>query len=276
MTAPAGEPLEYPALVREYGALLDRYRVAEINPARDRSDVENQVHDAWHDQHYLDVGREAIEILTGQLIANKRPIPQKVLDYASGSGRVTRHLQALFPDAQLTCLDLYQEHLDFCAREFGVDTIRATENPDDVVVSPEYDLVFSGSLLTHLPQKWFWPTMHAIARSLSPTGIALVTLEGRRAEEIQDTAWKLIDDKKFESIRRAYKRRGFGFADYANDMRQFFPSQENYGIALVKPSWVMAGLEQMDDVRVLAYIERAWDDHQDVVVFGRPGAIGVQ
>ena len=137
-----------------------------------------------------------------------------------------------------------------------------------------WDLVFSGSLLTHLPERFFWPTIDAIARGLSPTGIALVTLEGRRAEEIQDTAWKLIEDDRFDRIRRAYRRKGFGFADYSAPMKKLFPSQQQYGIALVAPSWVMRGLEQRSELRVLGYVERAWDEHQDVMVFGRPGAIG--
>ena len=30
------------------------------------------------------------------------------------------------------------------------------------------------------------------------------------------------------------------------------------------------GREPLDGVRILGYRERAWDDHQDVLVFGKP------
>ena len=43
-----------------------------------------------------------------------------------------------------------------------------------------------------------------------------------------------------------------------------------YDVALTNPGWLMQGLADMDDIRILHFSERAWDDHQDVVVFGKP------
>ena len=129
------------------------------------------------------------------------------------------------------------------------------------------------SLLTHLPEKLFVPTVRFM-RALSRTGIAVVTVAGRRAEEIQDHHWKVIDDKRFETIRRRYRKRGFGFANYDDAQRTAFTAQDSYGIASVKPSWVMSVLEDMPDIRILGYLERAWGDNQDLVAFGRPAATG--
>lgn len=257
-------------LLAEYAGLLGGYRETDLDRTRRADDVENRDDDQWHAQHYFTVGEEAAQLVVRMLLANMRCPPAAILDFPSGSGRVTRHLRAMFPEARIGACDLYREHVDFCARQFGAEPIMSTENLDRLEIEPEWDLVFCGSLLTHLPESLFWPTIRFIVRALSPTGIALVTLEGRRAEDIQDHEWKLIDDPRFEKIRRGYHRRGFGFADYSGDMRRLFPSQSTYGIALAKPSWVMAGLEQMPDISILGYVERAWDDHQDVVVFGRP------
>jgi len=33
----------------------------------------------------------------------------------------------------------------------------------------------------------------------------------------------------------------------------------------------MKGLESIYDIKILSFTEREWDDHQDVLVFGRPG-----
>jgi len=33
----------------------------------------------------------------------------------------------------------------------------------------------------------------------------------------------------------------------------------------------MNGLSKIDEIRILSFTEREWNDHQDVVVFGRPG-----
>lgn len=260
-------------LLDQYSAIVSGYRDSTVDRTRRADDPENPVDDEWHDQHYLAVGEEAVQLTVRFLLSNLRRPPSTILDFPSGSGRVTRHLRAMFPDARIGACDLYPEHVDFCVERFGAEPIASKENLDELEIEPEWDLVFCGSLLTHLPESLFWPTVRFMVRALSPTGIAVVTLEGRRAEDIQDHLWKLIDDRRFERIRRKYHKRGFGFGDYDADMRRLFPSQSNYGVALVKPSWVMAGLEQMPEIRILGYVERAWDDHQDVVVFGRPPAI---
>ena len=49
-----------------------------------------------------------------------------------------------------------------------------------------------------------------------------------------------------------------------------FDQQENYGVTLCAPNWILKDLEARPSVRILGYFEREWDDHQDVVVFGRP------
>lgn len=263
-------------LFHEYSAILRAYQGSTVDRTRRVDDPENSVDDEWHDQHYLSVGEEAVLLTVRFLLANLRTPPNTILDFPSGSGRVTRHLRAMFPDARIGACDLYPEHIDFCTEQFAAEPILSKENLDDLEIEPEWDLVFCGSLLTHLPESLFWPTIRFMVRALSPTGIAIVTLEGRRAEDIQDHLWKLIDDRRFERIRRKYRKRGFGFGNYGTDMRRLFPSQSSYGVALVKPSWVMAGLEQMPEIRILGYLERAWDDHQDMVVFGRPPAIDSQ
>jgi hypothetical protein len=145
------------------------------------------------------------------------------------------------------------------------------ENLDDLDTAEKWDLIFCGSLLSHLPQIHFWPTIKFITRSLSSNGIAIVTLEGRHAEYIQDNKWKFIDDDSFNIARKSFHDTGFGFVDYNTNFKTLnFPDQERYGITLVKPSWIMKGIEAMEDIRILGFAERDWDDHQDVIVFGRP------
>jgi hypothetical protein len=37
------------------------------------------------------------------------------------------------------------------------------------------------------------------------------------------------------------------------------------------PDWVLGHLRDERRIRVLGYVERGWDGHQDVLVLGRPG-----
>jgi SAM-dependent methyltransferase len=219
----------------------------------------------------MSVGYDAIRLILAALVTNDRPVPKRILDFPSGSGRVTRHLCAMFPDAHVGACDLYEGHIDFCAKQFGAEPLLSVEDLDDLDVGSDWDLVFCGSLLTHLPEPLFHKAMNFIVRSLSPTGIALVTLEGRHAEWRQDNTWKFMDDDLFEAARQGFHKDGFGYSDYNPDFKATFDKQESYGIALAQPSWTMKALEHREEIRILGYWERAWDQHQDVVVFGRPG-----
>jgi SAM-dependent methyltransferase len=257
-----------------YADILRKYETFPINLTQRADDPENPVRDDWHVQHYFDVGREAVQLVVRLLVANVRLPPGTILDFPSGSGRVTRHLRAMFPNSRIAVCDLYQEHIAFCEAEFGAEPIRSKKNPDDLMIEPEWDLVFCGSLLTHLPEILVVPTVRFMVRALSRTGMAIVTLAGRRAEEVQDHHWKMIEDKRFETIRRRYRKRGFGFANYTGAHRRLFAAPDSYGIALVKPSWILSVLECMPDIRILGYFERVWDDNQDLVAFGHPAATG--
>lgn len=267
----AAEMRRFAELSDIYAALSAQYIRAGVNTVRDPEDKENTRTGGAHDTQYLSIGCSALRIVTQALLGNLRAPPASILDFPSGSGRVTRHFRAMFPEARIGACDLYRHHVEFCAKHFGAEPILSKENPDDLDLGPAWDLVFCGSLLTHLPENLFWPTIHFIARSLSPQGIAVVTLEGRHAEHIQDHKWKLIADDLFDVARESFHGSGFGFVDYQHDFKQRFPDQERYGVALTRPSWLMKGLETRQDIRILGFTERDWDDHQDVVVFGRPG-----
>ena len=46
-----------------------------------------------------------------------------------------------------------------------------------------------------------------------------------------------------------------------------YPGQNGYGISISKPSWVLSFLgERFPSLEVVHFKERAWDNHQDVVV----------
>jgi SAM-dependent methyltransferase len=254
----------------KYAALWDDYTQNGVDEALDPTDKENEFPTQWHRQHYFDVGYDAMRIIVQSLLCAGRDVPKRILDFPCGSGRVARHLRAMFPDALIGGCDLYKSHVDFCAERFSTIPIMSKENLDELDVG-EWDVIFCGSLLSHLPRHLFWPTMRFMVRSLSPSGIAIVTLEGRHAIHVQANKWKFLEDELFAVASKQYAATGFGFVDYnANFRTSRFAEQENYGIALTSPAWLMKGLQEMDEIRVLSFTEREWDDHQDVVVIGKP------
>ncbi len=265
---------DFGALLATYSEIFGNYDGRTVSTERDLTDKENRGTGGQEDAHYLDVGREALCLIVSELLANDRPPPTSILDFPSGSGRVTRHLRAAFPEARIGACDLYDAHVQFCVDAFGAEAVPSAEDLDEAEIGPEWDLVFCGSLLTHLPEPDARAAIRFMTRALSPTGIALFTVEGRRSIEIQSDFYKLTEDKLFERILKDRRKTGFGFADYNQATKRLFDKQARYGVAVVKPSWIVGVLEE-SDVRLLGYTERAWDNHQDLVVFGRPGPTGL-
>lgn len=255
----------------DYARAYANYRAKGVDRALNPRDRE--CHDEGNRtlQHYFEVGEDALRLIIAALVAAGRPMPKRILDFPSGSGRVTRHLRAFCPDADIWASDIHSDHLSFCAERFGVRTKTSHADLTMVGFDCEFDLIFCGSLLTHLTESDTQAALSLIARSLSPTGIALVTFHGRHSSHVQRHRWKYLDDDLFRIAEKTAAGSGFGFVQYPGEERARLGTSERYGISLIKPRWLIAQLEANPAVRILGYAERAWDDHQDVVTFGRPG-----
>ena len=267
----SGESLdEYMRLAGMYRDLWTAYEQHGPNRDLDPNDKEQALDSAWAISHYFEVGRDALRIAIQALIGNRRPLPTSILDFPSGSGRVTRHFRAFFPATRIVACDLYPNHVDFCRETLGTEGILSRENPADVDFGEQFDLIFCGSLLTHLPEELFRTTLNLLARSLTDRGIAIVTLQGRYSEHIQRHKWKYLEDRLFDIALKGVRESGFGYVDYNHDFRQIFDRQARYGIALVSPERAIRQIRDTPGVRILGYAERDWDNHQDVAIFGKP------
>jgi hypothetical protein len=261
------------ALATTYQNLFTAYRNRGIN--RDLNPDDKEFIDRSEEQieHYYNVGADAMRVIINALLADFRQPPQTILDFPSGSGRVTRHLRAFFPQARIVASDLDDYHLDFCRKTFHIDCLASKVDVREIDFGEKFDLIFCGSLLTHLPETLFSDTIDLIGRSLSDSGVALITLQGRFADHLQATRPNFyLPDEYYEVAAESVRRTGFGYVDYTYNMLQgLFNKEDGYGIALVRPHWVMRLLEPRTDLRLMGYIERGWDNHQDVLIFGRPG-----
>jgi SAM-dependent methyltransferase len=253
--------IEHPVMI----SIAARWRCyEEVGLDETISDHDNMF-DVRRRPHYFAVGRSAASIVAHAMMKVNIEKFSNVLDMPCGSGRVLRHLVRLLPDASFTASDIDREHVAFCARKFGATPIVASEKIENASFDGRFDLVWCGSLLTHLPQDRFIEALFAIAGWLAPGGIAIVTLHGRWSLHRQaKTPYKYLSDEMFSPIADAGARNGFGYADYPADQK--IGNQTRYGISVSLPSWVMARVETMESVRLLDYIERGWDNHQDVLM----------
>jgi SAM-dependent methyltransferase len=233
-----------------------------ISPSEDMLDAANPEGLA----HYHRVGRNAIElILQAMLIANKTYV-KTILDMPCGFGRVTRHLAAAFPEAALSVCDLFEDRIGFCAKQFHGKPLLSKENLSELNFLEPFDLIWCGSLLTHLPERKFLDALRLFSRSLTPDGIAVVTTHGRFSPWYHHARFKYLPDERFIIAERGFYKTGFGYVDYADPVSTDGPT---YGISLSSAAFVVSAVEEDLSIRMVSLTERGWDGHQDVLAFRR-------
>lgn len=211
---------------------------------------------------YLDVGRSAVDCIAEALVVGGLSDPLSVLDFGCGYGRVLRHLLTFLPEAEIVASDVDTARVEFCEKAFGAAGVVAARDPQEASFDRSFDLIWAGSCVTHLDAERFRSAFELLARSLGEQGIAVVTLHGRYAVEHQRRGFHYLAEDAFREASEGLQARGFGYAEYEPGA--------GYGVSLSSPQYVVSLLEAIPDIRLLGYHERAWDDHQDVVVFGRP------
>ena len=207
--------------------------------------------------HYSDVGRQALSLVLRSMALCGTESVGSLLDLPCGYGRVLRHLVTAFPAAVAYAGEIGGAKTAFCAEQLGAVPVQSSTDLASVHFDRTFDLVWSGSLLTHLPQPAFVDALDLFSRSLAPGGIALVTVHGRNAQVMHR------GDGDFDPVRldRAvlhYESDGFGYVDY--------DGVDGYGISMVRPSVVVAHVERDPSLSLRAYVDRGWDDRQDVPV----------
>jgi SAM-dependent methyltransferase len=170
-----------------------------------------------------------------------------------------RFLRRAFPAARLTACDLDRPGVEFCARHFEAIPVVSHVDVARIPLEGPYDLIWCGSLLTHLPEEKWTAFLALFHRLLLPGGIVVFTTHGRSCETDLVTGKHRygLEDPQIAALLAAYRRTGFGYVDYADS--------PGYGISLSLPSYVLAKFVQQPGWQLLGYHEAAWDKRQDVI-----------
>lgn len=210
--------------------------------------------------HYFFCGLSGINCINNALtMAGKDPSSIKtILDLPSGYGRVLRWIAAAFPEAEITACDLDREAVNFCSSNFGVKQLYSNVEPDTIICENQFDLIWCGSLFTHLECKKWKKFLKFFNDILNPDGILVFTTHGpyvvSRARNGFD--YGLIPDQ-ISQIIKSYNNSGFGYENYQ--------SNTEYGISIAKPSFTLSLVEETAELKIIFYQEKGWDHHQDVI-----------
>jgi SAM-dependent methyltransferase len=214
--------------------------------------------------HYVSDARSAIHNVEESLrVAGLRwQSLRSVLDLPSGYGRVTRFLIEHVPPSCVTACDLDPQAVRFCAAEFGVKALHSKRNLGDVQFPEPYDLIFVGSLLTHLPDDACLTALQALAQALCANGLLVFTTQGESCLGHLD--WYGARFAAAEHVFRAsIPEAGICFVPYRTGGA--------YGVTLHTRGWVDDAVARMNGarLRLIRFAERGWDRHQDVWSYQR-------
>jgi SAM-dependent methyltransferase len=181
-----------------------------------------------------------------------------ILDLPSGYGRVLRFLRAAFPDAVIAACDIDRDAVDFCAGTFDAQPIYSTVDLRTVPLHDSYDLIWCGSLLTHIHADQWREVLRLFSAHLSDAGLLVFTTHGRpNVDRLRSKNELGLSDWAVTAILSDYERFGFGY--------QNFSGRDGYGISLSSASWVCSQIFQTDGLRLAGYQEGGWGGLQDAV-----------
>jgi SAM-dependent methyltransferase len=143
-----------------------------------------RVHGALDEQSYAQLGQLLAGVVANAFRRHALDLSgARVLDFASGPGRVTGELKRQFPDISLSATDIDAQAIEWArdnlawAAEFCVnDSIPPTRYP-----GAHFDGIFSVSLFTHLDEQAQLLWLRELKRILKPSGLLVTTTHGAMA-----------------------------------------------------------------------------------------------
>lgn len=217
-------------------------------------------------EQYLKVGLSAIHTVSHAMMLTGLMNCYNVLDMPCGYGRVLRHLVKFFPESNIVACDLDKESVDFCKKTFNVDGVYSKKRFQDIRFDLAFDLIWCGSLLTHLNEEGCKEAVKLFVRCLSDGGVAIITLHGRFALTVQERYCKMLPDELFSEVKQGFLNRGFGYREYDGYESN---GEDSYGISLTSPSCIMSIVEKIQEIQICCYSEREWASFHDVLMIAK-------
>lgn len=208
---------------------------------------------------YAQAGLSALACVHQALVATGQPRPARLLDFGCGYGRVLRFLSAAFPDTELFCTDMDGEGLGFCTHHFKTFGFRTDLESGPTWVKARFDLIWVGSVFTHLDIPNSQRLLRHLADFLAPGGLVVFTTHGESAVDRMKRHRPIyrLEPALLDQIVRDCEATGHGYADY--------PNWPGYGVSATTTAWVDQMIQATGLTRRL-HLPAGWAAHQEVFV----------
>ncbi|HKP48230.1 MAG TPA: class I SAM-dependent methyltransferase [Pyrinomonadaceae bacterium] len=239
---------------------LDQHQQALLEKTESRISPKDGMYKGDGD-HYFGVGLSAIECINAALSGSNLPEPKRILDLPCGHGRVLRFLVNRFPESAITACDLDTDGVDFCTETFDVSGAYSRVDLATLSLADSFDLIWCGSLITHLDETRIVALMKFFDQHLSQNGLLFFTAAGDR---VRDRMWTRefdygIAKTVIPEMVESYRKEGYAYTDY--------PYMADYGVSLTSPEWIRSRIVEIGKLREVFFAKHGWDNHQDVYGF---------
>jgi SAM-dependent methyltransferase len=175
-----------------------------------------------------------------------------LLDFGCGCGRLLAALERRFPVLRVSGCDVDAEAVEWCRRRFpGMEFRTNAEWPPCDFPPASFDLVWCGSVFTHIDERHQDAWLEEARRLLRPGGLLLASVHGRRSWEKWPPFWG----------RQRLARDGFFFLRSGVDAGQH---PDWYQVAWHTEAYVRQHWSQWFEVR--SYLDGGLNGYQDLVV----------
>ncbi len=232
---------------------------------RTLSPRDGMLKDGLEDQ-YFELGRRALELIlfSGRLC--DKPHYHDILDLPCGHGRVLRWLRAHYDYARITACDLDPEAVDFCRDHFRAEGVYSQADLRQLSFVTPFELVWCGSLLTHLDEERWRVALDSLIRWTREYGVIVFTTQGRCYTSLLARGRTNVAENIDKSALLAeFARTGFAYQRY------FEPEHGDYGVAVTSPAWVGRILQGHPEIILRAYLEEAWGMQDVVILYKKSG-----
>jgi SAM-dependent methyltransferase len=174
----------------------------------------------------------------------------RILEFASGYGRITRHLTKC---CDVTVSDIHPAAVEMIKSRLKTPAYVSSHAPDELSIPGKYDFVFAISLFSHLPDATFGPWIAALLSLTKPGGYLMFTTHGPKGVKASPGLPSLGPD-------------GIGFIPLSE---QADLDGQLYGTTTVAPEYVRRKIVSVGG-ELVSYDEIEWWDLQDQWVVRKP------
>lgn len=238
-----------------------RYRSGQV--ATDIHPADHMFNNHARLDDYEIIGESGLQVVLSALGISRKQTVYRIMDFGCGHGRVARYLRAAFPNAEMWCSDIDPEAVEFCASTFDAHPVQSAANFNDLDLPKGMDLIWVGSVFTHLDLARMEVLFDKLYGALGRGGLLVATFHGQFFYEATKK-----DPKKsvtYADLLRDFEEKGYGYKSYPQKTSQV--GMDDWGVSAMQFDQVFKLGQRHDNSQMAVFSERGWANFHDVAAW---------